>query len=101
MCGSGGRLLLWRGTSSSIGVPAGDATEAVERREAAMVRRMCDSVDRVVFTTQAVFKISFETQSRRAVNLRTWTACSFAPFFLLCEDALQTQESPSSFSSKG
>jgi hypothetical protein len=55
MCGRGGRLLVGLGSSSSIGVPAGDATEAVERRDAAMVRRMCDSVDRVVSTTHAEF----------------------------------------------
>jgi hypothetical protein len=58
ICGSGGRLLPGLGTSSSMGVPVGEATEAVERREAAMVRRMCDSVDRVVFTTHAVSNVS-------------------------------------------
>lgn len=36
----------------------GDETEAVERRDAAMVRRMCDSVDRVAMVTQAAFHVS-------------------------------------------
>lgn len=53
MCGSGGRARVVGGCSPS-GVLAGVAIEAVERSEAAMVSRICDSVLRVEVTTHAV-----------------------------------------------
>jgi hypothetical protein len=37
-----------------MGVLAGEAMEAVERRDAAIVRRIWDSVERVEVTTHAV-----------------------------------------------
>lgn len=49
ICGRGGSARLGWGACSLDG----DATGAVERRDAAMVRRMCDSVERVAETTHA------------------------------------------------
>jgi hypothetical protein len=40
MCGSGGSVRLGSEGSSFMGVLAGDATDAVERRDEAIVRRM-------------------------------------------------------------
>lgn len=52
--GSGGRALSELGPFSLEGVLDGEAIGAVERRDAAMVRRMCVSVERVAVTTHAV-----------------------------------------------
>ena len=67
MCGSGGRVRalsepVGEGKSSEVGVEVvlvaadelGDEMEAVDRRDAAMVRRICDSVLRVSDVAQAV-----------------------------------------------
>ena len=54
MCGRGGRARVGVGTPSLPGVLVGDAMGAVERRDAAIVRRMWDSVERVAVTTHAV-----------------------------------------------
>lgn len=54
MCGSGGSARFGLGSCSVWGVLVGDAMEAVERRDAAIVRRMWDSVERVADTTHAV-----------------------------------------------
>jgi hypothetical protein len=54
ICGSGGRPLFALGPSSFMGVLEGVAIDAVERREAAMVRRICVSVERVASTTHAI-----------------------------------------------
>jgi hypothetical protein len=53
MCGSGGSVRLGSEGSSFMGVLAGDATDAVDRRDAAIVRRMWDSVERAEVTTHA------------------------------------------------
>ena len=63
MCGRGGRARLGFGGSSFWGVLDGDATDAVERRDAAIVRRMWDSVERVADTTHAVFQLAFLNSS--------------------------------------
>lgn len=62
MCGSGGRALLGLGPSSFEGVLAGDAIGAVERRDAAMVSRICVSVERVVVTTHAAVWLVLDFQ---------------------------------------
>jgi len=56
MCGRGGR----RGADgvASSGDVLGDERCEVERRDAAMVRRMCDSVERMAVVTQAVVHVS-------------------------------------------
>jgi hypothetical protein len=42
-----------------MGELAGEAMGAVERSDAAIVRRMCDSVESVADTTQAVFLLAY------------------------------------------
>jgi hypothetical protein len=53
ICGRGGRDLVGFDGCSFWGVLPGEAMDAVERRDAAMVRRMWVSVDRVADTTHA------------------------------------------------
>jgi hypothetical protein len=54
MCGRGGRDLFGCNGCSCWDVLPGEAMDVVERRDAAMVRRMWVSVERVVDTTHAV-----------------------------------------------
>jgi hypothetical protein len=58
MCGNGGSVRSDSGRSSVMGVLAGEAMEAVERRDAAIVRRMWDSVERASVTTHAVVELA-------------------------------------------
>jgi hypothetical protein len=81
-----------------MGELAGEAMGAVERSDAAIVRRMCDSVESVADTTQAVFLLAYVSTLIVMSQEHTRTAQPPAPLLFFCQKALQAQECSSSFS---